>query len=663
MENTRIFLLALWLISCTGSDPLSTKRSASNSEGGPLIAEDGQNTDDVSSIAKMVVTKFKVSSNRESLYDIGIIRTADNDTAHVENTSATTTLTTTSRRVGGSAENRSRPKFPRYWPLLETANESSLETGPRFVDLVECWFNNTNEWMFAEEGDADSSVGINGKEFRAFNGGIRSIIYSGGLNTCFGDIADLIWDDVERRYDGGDGVFSKITNGIGLYGFRMDDHRLFGYYNPELISWGIQNLMPEKDAAVSGVPFQTIYDVVFSRFARMMADVYLGLVSTGEIEHEAAAYMRQAESGRYRDKKFYGPRYLYDAWSDHNTQAGLFHLPYEKYEIRYSDWEEPEAFGFWLRRYIDGTHEEVWEGLELFLTRFDPYFLSEITERAAAVEARRESTEIYFPALEGVTEAEIDQDPRFADVASCWFSYAPSWAFAPYGNAESTVTIDGEEYETFDEGIGTLLYRANLGGCVARVIDRKWRKGEPRLHDNSQGVLSVLSDGVPLYGKEMHENQPFGYYNPDIISWGVQSMLPDKDEFVGGAPIQLVYDIVFARFVRMMAETYLDLQASGDLAIEADNYYTLARAGWGNSWRDENFFDGPEYLTDRFERRSDILRDKYQTRGGWTLSLSYGFWLRRYLDGTHHELWRAMEIVLQRFDRQFLEEITVEYHR
>jgi len=663
MENTRIILFALWMISCTGSDPLSNKGSASKSGVEPMTAENGVNNDDAPPIAKMVITNTKVSGGRESLYDIGILRRAGSDTAGTANIPAPTTITTSNQSAGGSAENRSRPLFPTYWPLLETASESRLGTDSRFSDLVECWFNSSAEWMFGEGRDVDGPIEIRGQEYLTFNRGIGPIIYGGGLNRCFADIAGLSWEeDGERDYDGGDNVFAHLTNGIGLYGMRMDGQRRFGYYNPQLISWGIQNLMPEKDAIVAGVPFQLIYDVVLSGFARRMADVYLNLVGTGDIESEAAAYIRQAESGRYDDRRFYGPGYLYDTWHDRNDTAGFFHIPRSKYLIRGATWKEPEAFGFWLRRYIDGTQDELWSGLEMFLTRFDPDFLSEISEFAAAHDAGSRSNELNFPSLSTVTESEIKQESRFTELASCWFSGAPMWAFGQYGDSETTVSVDGEEYQTFDQGILTLFYRGGLSGCIADVVDRDWKKDRSRPHHYGQGVISVVSDGIPLYGLEMHDNQPFGYYNPDIISWGVQTMLPNKDDSVGGAPIQLVYHIVFARFVRMMAETYLDLQAAGDLAYEADRYKELAQAGWGSSYGDENNFYGPNYLLDRFGQRHTIPPDKYRLRfAGWTLSTSYGFWLRRYLDGTHDELWRGFEIILQRFDPDFLREITVEY--
>jgi hypothetical protein len=160
--------------------------------------------------------------------------------------------------------------------------------------------------------------------------------------------------------------------------------------------------------------------------------------------------------------------------------------------------------------------------------------------------------------------------------------------------------------------------------------------------------------GVSLYGPRMNDNQPFGFYNADLVRWGHENLIPDKDTAVGGVPAQQVYDVVFARFFRMMAESYLYLIDSGKYERERKAYWRMARRSG------KNRPDGIEWLQGRY---SGVLEQYATSWDGTSMTpqMAIGFWLRRRIDGTDGELWVGLKKLLKRFDREWYGELAGKY--
>jgi hypothetical protein len=222
---------------------------------------------------------------------------------------------------------------------------------------------------------------------------------------------------------------------------------------------------------------------------------------------------------------------------------------------------------------------------------------------------------------------------------NCWFTEPYEYMFERGGDEASRISIMGKTYGRFVAGVGGILHYGSLTGCVADLSDAA--KGS---YSDVRPMAELA--GLPLYGPRMSESQPFGFYNADLIRWGHENLIPDPDTAIGEVSAQQVYGVVFSRFFRMMAESYVYLVESGKYERERRAYWRMARRAG------KNRPDGIEWLQDRY---SGVLAD-YAT--GWdgtamTPQMAIGFWLRRRIDGTDEELWSGLKKLLKRFDREW----------
>jgi bifunctional DNase/RNase len=230
---------------------------------------------------------------------------------------------------------------------------------------------------------------------------------------------------------------------------------------------------------------------------------------------------------------------------------------------------------------------------------------------------------------------------------TCWFTEPYEYMFGGGGDPERQVSIMGKTYGRFMAGIGGILHYGSLSACVADLSDAV--KG-------SYSDVRPLAElaGLPLHGARMNEKQPFGFYNVELVRWGHENLIPDPQMSVGDVAAQQIYDVVFSRFFRMMAESYVYLIDSGKYERERRAYWRMARRGGKNPP------DGIEWLQGRYQ---GVLAG-YST--GWdgtsmTPQMAIGFWLRRRIDGTEGELWIGLKKLLKRFDREWYRSLRREY--
>lgn len=211
-----------------------------------------------------------------------------------------------------------------------------------------CWFEKPYSYMFGP----GPGVTVGGKSFGMLQAGIGGILYYGDLNSCFAEQAGT----TSKSYS--DNAPFGALSGLPLHSDQMDDSKPFGYYNPEIVEWGHSHLIPDQDARIGGVPAQEIYDRVFSRFFRMMTESYLYLVDSGSYEREMSEYLSMATQKNldgidYLQARFQGKLPQYGGAWDGTTMTPQM------------------AIGFWLRRGLDGTSDELWTGLGKVMKRFD----------------------------------------------------------------------------------------------------------------------------------------------------------------------------------------------------------------------------------------------------------------------------------------------------
>jgi len=140
----------------------------------------------------------------------------------------------------------------------------------------------------------------------------------------------------------------------------------FNSINPEAVKWIRKNLIPGTEMVLIDKQCQFIYDIVFKNICRQKALGYALLVNYYDTDTEASEY----EYAMANEEYFYGPSYLYDRYYDDAEYSGKSDEVYRMIE---------EA-GFWLRRKIDGSYDEVWNLFSQLMNQFDPEWFDYIWE-------------------------------------------------------------------------------------------------------------------------------------------------------------------------------------------------------------------------------------------------------------------------------------------
>lgn len=217
------------------------------------------------------------------------------------------------------------------------------------------------------------------------------------------------------------------------------------------------------------------------------------------------------------------------------------------------------------------------------------------------------------------------------------------WMFNMEGSTLSY--SDGESSRSigmFQQGVGNLFF------CVGSAV-KEFRAYSGYDYDMFIGELS----GLPLYlsrarGYDYAGNgTEFNYLNPAVISWAEKNLLLNKNTVLLGHSVQQYYDVVFKRFARMMvySRDYLERQPAGD---ELKAYVEASEK--------EGFY-GPTYLAERFK---DVGLDDYYQDLNWKEAADFiGFWLRREQDGSYDECSKALNTIINSYDKAWFDEYTL----
>jgi hypothetical protein len=263
------------------------------------------------------------------------------------------------RESATAAREKQAPVEPERVPVPEQEQAGSggaVLHSDTVLRIGLCWFDQPYSYMFQGTG-----VSIKNKAFGMLMGGISGILYYGDLNTCMAAV------NGKKPKSYSDNTPFEELSGIPVMSEAHDYSKPFGYYNPDIIRWGHENLIPAADASVAGVPVQDIYDKVFSRFFRMMTESYLYLVDSGTYSQEMSAYMDMAEKKSQDGLDWLQSRY--------KNALPAYSCPWDGTTMT------PQmAVGFWLRRGLDGTSQELWTGLRKVMKRFDASWYSSLAK-------------------------------------------------------------------------------------------------------------------------------------------------------------------------------------------------------------------------------------------------------------------------------------------
>ncbi len=218
------------------------------------------------------------------------------------------------------------------------------------------------------------------------------------------------------------------------------------------------------------------------------------------------------------------------------------------------------------------------------------------------------------------------------------------WFDSPYEymfeRDQDFIYIAGRNLHEFSAGINGFLF---YGGLVEGFFDYQY--------DNISSFWSYEIIEKVSGIKVVLEEREFSYFNPDIIIWGSQNLIPDPNDKIYGESCQLIYEVVFNRFFRLMAESYIYLNDKEIYQNERDLYY-------------QNVVIEENYALNYLDARFNSVFPKYQsnnTRSPWTIGMAFGFWFRRSLDGTDDEVWMSLEKMMKIYDNQWLEQLKENY--
>ena len=376
----------------------------------------------------------------------------------------------------------------------------------------------------------------------------------------------------------------------------------------------ISTFKVSPQAIVLGYPIRTLYKQIFKRSVRLFAMTHHYLISTGVLDFEREAYIRAMRA----EASFNGPEYLRSRFSKKLDDYHSF------------DWcQTPErAFGFWLRRDVDGSRRALWGVLEDALSKLDSKFLKRLNAKKYNVPSRP----VFGGAL---TTSQLQKFYQFA-LASPY-----EYMFQGEGH-RGAVKIDQHSLGTYTAGINGLLNYLSFNEAAHKLA----KLGTTHSWGNAQAweLISGYSIHKPL--GEHEKKRPFAFINPEIIQWGIEQLIPPVDLEIHGYTAQQLYTYLFSRFFRLMALSYIELHKNLDVNKEALDY-TLAML--------EPSFNGIDYLGRRYAKTlPDYARAvDYTSMQPWG---AMGFWIRRQIDRSSPLLWGGLKIVLTRFDASFYEE-------
>ncbi len=234
----------------------------------------------------------------------------------------------------------------------------------KFDDFYSIWFVSPYEYMFKyffyqDVYNVEGTIYIAGNVYGQFMAGINGIVLYGGVLDC---MYEYLGEDKNFRFYDLD-IVKRFT---GLPVFRYEG--AFGYYNSDIVVWTYTHMIPNPDDIISGRTSQEIYDVVFSRFFRLMTESYIYLNDAGIYEQEKNAYFKNVI-----EKEKYALGYLDNRFPEIFPQYGC--------QRGQSYWTEGMSFGFWLRRGIDGTDDEFWTGLKKVMLLYDKDWFEKMKDK------------------------------------------------------------------------------------------------------------------------------------------------------------------------------------------------------------------------------------------------------------------------------------------
>ena len=154
---------------------------------------------------------------------------------------------------------------------------------------------------------------------------------------------------------------------------NLGEQHSFGYYNPEFVAWMVETLVPGADDAVFRASTQPLYDRYLSDLARVAYQIHV------KIESDPACFAREVarvRTGLAQRTLAYGDYSRYYYFLDPLFCTSPTPMDSQIYGAvgRQMQSDGPlrsNMTSFWIRRTIDGTADEFYQGLMKLLRTYD----------------------------------------------------------------------------------------------------------------------------------------------------------------------------------------------------------------------------------------------------------------------------------------------------
>ena len=260
----------------------------------------------------------------------------------------------------------------------ETSNKSSKFSENTLAKIYYRSLKGSYEYMFSDQSD---KIQIENEYYGEYYAGLKGLILYSNLRGAITNYLkeeqgknDLIlsnnfYDLMTFEYFADEiPIFLSGEKKFNSNGIWRNGRQDFQHYNPEIIVWAAKNLIPSPETKIGDISAKKVYNIVFSKFIRMMVESY-NYLQNNEYEKECNAYRNN-----FGLKSFDGLEYL------NNKYSGI--LPaYDKSE-NFTAMTSSMAIGFWLRRKIDNSNEELWNGLTKIMIAYDnEWFTKNINQK------------------------------------------------------------------------------------------------------------------------------------------------------------------------------------------------------------------------------------------------------------------------------------------
>ena len=228
----------------------------------------------------------------------------------------------------------------------ESEELSDPEENSRRVRLENFYYPGIDEmakWesLFKNE---PTVVTIKDHDFGMYMGGSSGLRYY-FFSACFENGSDLEEEEAIYKY-----------TGIKPFTKKAKDKTEFNYVNPKFVKWISENLIPDDDEILYGYEISALYDVVGQRYCRLLTETHES-ISYGNLDQVRSEYLDSMATPDF------------EAVSYLNTKYGTFFPDYAT--TRDGQLKPETAIGFWIRRHIDGSEDELWKALTKIMRRYD----------------------------------------------------------------------------------------------------------------------------------------------------------------------------------------------------------------------------------------------------------------------------------------------------